>query len=125
MTAAAPTRRLTEFSHGAGCACKLAPGLLEKHYAPRTPLQIVDELPALNQRQDCGLLTLGPLVEATDFAAAEILSPTGDLVEAAANFYAAVRRLDALGLSLLVARPFPDRGLGRALNDRLQRAATD
>ena len=52
-----------------------------------------------------------------------MLSGSGDDVEAAANFYAALRRLDAAGLEGLVAVPFAPRGLGVALNDRLRRAA--
>jgi L-threonylcarbamoyladenylate synthase len=100
-----------------------APGLLERHYAPRTPLQIIDQLPPPDQRSQFGLLTLGPLDEADTFAAVEVLSPTADLTEAAAHFYAALRRLDAAGLTRILARRFPQTGLGRALNDRLQRAA--
>jgi L-threonylcarbamoyladenylate synthase len=100
-----------------------APGLLERHYAPRTPLQIVDELPPPDQRSESGLLTLGPVDEAHTFAAVEVLSPTANLTEAAAHFYAALRRLDDAGLSQILARRFPPHGLGRALNDRLQRAA--
>jgi L-threonylcarbamoyladenylate synthase len=100
-----------------------APGLLERHYAPRTPLQIVDELPPPDQRSQSGLLTLGPIDEADTFAAVEVLSPTADLTEAAAHFYAALRRLDDAGLSRILAHRFPQTGLGRALNDRLQRAA--
>jgi L-threonylcarbamoyladenylate synthase len=73
-----------------------------------------------------GLLTLQPIPTeiARHFARIEILSPTGDLREAAANFFAALRRLDAAGLSAIIACPFPETGLGRALNDRLRRAAT-
>ena len=52
----------------------------------------------------------------------EVLSNNHDLTEAAANFFAALRRLDAQQLDGIVAVPFPDEGLGRALNDRLQRA---
>jgi len=100
-----------------------APGLLERHYAPKTGLTIIDELPGKEQQSESGLLTLLPLEESADFTAVEVLSPTGDLVEAAANFYAAIRRLDDCNLRHLFARPFPDHGLGRALNDRLQRAA--
>ncbi|MCX7935940.1 MAG: L-threonylcarbamoyladenylate synthase type 1 TsaC, partial [Planctomycetota bacterium] len=57
------------------------------------------------------------------FAAVEILSASGRLEEAAANLYAALRRLDALGLDMIVAQPLPEQGLGRAINDRLRRAA--
>jgi L-threonylcarbamoyladenylate synthase len=58
-----------------------------------------------------------------DFAAAEILSPFGDLREAAANMFAAMHRLDAMNLDFILAERVPDRGLGLAINDRLQRAA--
>ena len=126
---------------------QLAPGMLPRHYAPRTRLVIVDqiELPADGQR--VGLLSLthpnanpqtiqkeareaeipspprGRVRVGGPFAAIEVLSPTGDLREAAANFFAALRRLDALGLDVIVATPFPNEGLGRALNDRLTRAS--
>jgi L-threonylcarbamoyladenylate synthase len=53
----------------------------------------------------------------------EVLSPSGNLREAAANLFAAIRRLDATGLRLIVAERVPDHDLGRAINDRLRRAA--
>jgi L-threonylcarbamoyladenylate synthase len=101
-----------------------SPGMLLKHYAPRTPLEVIEHLPS-NDRQNIGLLTLAPVPRSEGFGAVEILSATGDLVEAAANFFTALRRLDASGVCRIVARPFPNEGLGRALNDRLQRAATN
>ena len=51
------------------------------------------------------------------------LSPTGDLVEAAANLFAMLRRLDRAGFPGIAVMPVPERGLGRAINDRLRRAA--
>ena len=54
----------------------------------------------------------------------EILSKRGDLREAAANLFAAIRRLDALNLDLIVATPIPEIGLGRAIVDRLRHAAS-
>jgi L-threonylcarbamoyladenylate synthase len=58
-----------------------------------------------------------------DFAVVEMLSDTGDLREAAANLFAALRRLDAAGLDGIVAEPVPEAGLGRAIMDRLRKAA--
>ena len=101
----------------------LSPGMLPQHYAPRTPLAIVEELDTLAAPGRCGLLTLQPHPAATRFAAVEVLSSGGDLTEAAANFFAALRRLDAACVERIVALPFPNHGLGRALNDRLMRAA--
>ncbi len=51
------------------------------------------------------------------------LSPSGDLVEAAANLFAALRELDASGAETIAVTPVPAHGLGEAINDRLERAA--
>lgn len=100
-----------------------SPGMLSRHYAPHTPLQIVDDLSEIAASPTTGVMTLKYLPGVEPFAATEVLSQTGDLTEAAASFYAALRRLDALGLEQIVATQFPESGLGRALNDRLRRAA--
>ena len=103
-----------------------APGMLTRHYAPGTPLGIVDGPASFDSptAERVGLLTFQPHESADEFSIVETLSPTGDLVEAAAGFFAALRRLDAAGLDRIIATPFPETGLGRALNDRLRRAAT-
>ena len=100
-----------------------SPGMLPQHYAPRTPLTIVDEISSVVSPERCGLLTLRPHPAMNRFAAVEILSNGGDLTEAAAHFFAALRRLDVACVERITATPFPNQGLGRALNDRLTRAA--
>ena len=100
-----------------------SPGTLSRHYAPDTPLRLVDDPADVPDADRVGLLSPGPTPHAGRFAACEVLATTGDDVEAAANFYAALRRLDAAGLVGLAAVPFPPHGLGVALNDRLRRAA--
>ncbi len=100
-----------------------APGMLSKHYAPHTPLVVSDSEAPLSSPGRAGLLTYQLVADTSQFAAVEVLSESGDLREAAARFFAALRRLDSQCLDLIVARSFPDHGLGRALNDRLQRAA--
>jgi len=98
-----------------------APGMLERHYAPRTPLRLLEGAPpAETRRVACLAFRAAP---AGDFAAVEILSPAGDLREAAANLFAALRRLDAAGAEWIVAEPVPEAGLGVAIMDRLRRAA--
>ncbi len=101
----------------------LSPGMLSQHYAPRTPLVIVADIDSLPAPDRCGLMTLQSHPAADRFAAVEVLSASGDLTEAAAQFFAALRRLDASRVSRIVATAFPNHGLGRALNDRLMRAA--
>ena len=100
-----------------------APGMLASHYAPRTPIEIVTTPPAVPAGAKWGWLQFTP-GEASGYAVIETLSESGRLEEAAANFFAALHRLDRAGLDLILATPFPDHGLGRALNDRLRRAAT-
>ena len=107
-----------------------SPGMLERHYAPRTPLYLLDETQDPRSlegdwtaRGKVGLLSLAP-VKRSGFAHVEILSPTGDLVEAASRFFQALRRLDGAGLDAIVATPIPKRGLGLALVDRLTRASS-
>jgi L-threonylcarbamoyladenylate synthase len=99
-----------------------APGQLPNHYAPRTPLFLTTDpdAPATGRN---GLLTFREPEDRRAFAAVEILSPHGSLTEAAANLFAALHQLDALGLDAILAEPLPEQGLGVAINDRLRRAA--
>lgn len=100
----------------------VAPGQLARHYSPSTPLQLTcDTLPPQLPPR-VGLLAFGP-GESAGFAAIEVLSSQRCLREAAANLFAALRRLDALQLDLILAEPVPETGLGRAIMDRLRRAA--
>jgi L-threonylcarbamoyladenylate synthase len=95
-----------------------SPGMLARHYAPAAKLR----LDAGEVREGEALLAFGPRVP--EHAAATInLSPSGDLVEAAANLFSALRELDAAGARSIAVMPIPDLGLGAAINDRLQRAA--
>lgn len=95
-----------------------SPGMLASHYAPELPLR----LDARDVRPHEALLAFGACAIA-GAAAVENLSPSSDLVEAAANLFAMLRALDRPGLAGIAVMPVPDRGLGRAINDRLRRAA--
>jgi L-threonylcarbamoyladenylate synthase len=99
-----------------------APGRLEHHYAPRTPLVLRRDIPKPDGKKRIGLLTLLPTAQ-EGFAAVEVLSPTGNLQEAARRLYAAMRRLDRCGLDEIVAVAVPNQGIGRTINDRLCRAS--
>jgi L-threonylcarbamoyladenylate synthase len=99
-----------------------APGSLPRHYAPATPLILLAADAPLAAEVGTGLLVFGPEAPASG-QHIENLSPSGDTREAAARLYAALRRLDSAGLERIIARRLPDTGLGRTINDRLQRAA--
>ncbi|QDT33716.1 L-threonylcarbamoyladenylate synthase [Thalassoglobus polymorphus] len=100
------------------------PGMLSRHYAPSKPIQIVSSLQEIRDCNGKGALMMGSH-ETNQFEVVENLSPSGSLVEAAANFFAALRRLERTNIDSIVAMPFPNEGLGRALNDRLKRAAAE
>ncbi len=100
-----------------------APGQMEGHYATRTPLQLAGEGAGKPSRGRCGLLAFSGQGGATGFEAVERLCPSGDLFEAAANLFAALRRLDALGLDLILAESCPEKGIGLAIMNRLKRCA--
>ncbi len=102
-----------------------SPGMLSRHYAPRTPLRLIEpaEAAVATSGENAGLLTWGSLPN-TGFTHVVNLSETSDLKTCAAGFFAALRELDSRVLDDIVARKFPETGLGVALNDRLRRAAT-
>ncbi len=95
-----------------------APGQAASHYAPRLGLR----LGATSVATDEALLAFGPTVPA-GAATTRNLSARGDLAEAAANLFAMLRALDRPGLARIAVMRVPEHGLGRAINDRLRRAA--
>jgi L-threonylcarbamoyladenylate synthase len=99
-----------------------APGMLESHYAPRKAVHVgeVGELLPLFADQRVGVIGLQ---RAFAVHHNEVLAPSGNMEEAARNLFAALRALDASDVDVILAERFPDEGLGRAINDRLRRAA--
>jgi len=95
-----------------------APGMLASHYAPRAKLR----LGASDVQPGEALLAFGPDVPA-GASSMQNLSPTGDLHEAAANLFSMLRTLDRSGAPTIAVMPIPERDLGEAINDRLERAA--
>ncbi len=101
-----------------------SPGRLPRHYAPRTRLALLNSRAAAAPPEGrWGCLAFREPPAGGGWAMVEVLSPAGDLREAAANLFAALRRLDDGGLDGIAAEPAPEVGLGRAINDRLRRAA--
>jgi L-threonylcarbamoyladenylate synthase len=93
-----------------------SPGMLERHYAPKTPLR----LNAMTAKIGEVLLSFGP----DDPSNSLNLSPSANLTEAAANLFAMMRDLDENNAAGIAVMPIPESGLGQAINDRLRRAAT-
>ena len=103
-----------------------APGQLPSHYAPATPLRLIDDVEAFprQKNQRVGLLAWSNnFRNSQSFAVVRNLTGNGDLQEAAANLFRYLRELDGLGLDLIVAERIPCQGLGAAIMDRLERAS--
>ena len=94
------------------------PGMLKSHYAPRKRL-LIDKW----GNTDAGVIAFDKYIEGIDKKNQILLSPGGNLNEAAKNLFAAMRQLDTSDVEVIVAVKFPDEGLGRAINDRLKRAS--
>ena len=95
-----------------------SPGRLPSHYAPSLPVR----LDAVSARPSEALLAFGPHAPA-GFAEVLWLSKKSDPAEAATNLFAMLRRLDRPEFTGIAVMPIPEEGLGRAINDRLRRAA--
>lgn len=104
-----------------------APGQLDSHYAPRKPF-VLGDLRALirenlEKRTKFGVLSFSDFFPEVSPANQMALSTRRDLHEAAKNLFSAMRKLDETPVEVILAELTPETGLGRAINDRLRRAA--
>ncbi len=108
-----------------------SPGMMASHYAPQKKFvlgNIADNMMKY-PKEKIGILSFQKTrhgrAHAPNASPAKelILSPSGDLHEAARNLFSYLRDLDESDSEVILAEPVPDEGLGRAINDRLRRAA--
>lgn len=109
-----------------------APGMLASHYAPRTPLRLVERAADFVPQPDRRYALLAyrgrdrdGFLERTDWVEVAVLSPgSGKLPEAAVRLFFLMRQLDNCGADEIIAEALPEHGLGAAMMDRLRRAAS-
>jgi len=103
-----------------------APGQLQSHYAPRKQVLIGDihQLISENKSKSVGVLSFKKLSFSTGVKKEIVLSPSGNLNEASQKLFSALRELDKSDVDIILTELVPDIGLGRAINDRLRRAAS-
>lgn len=102
-----------------------APGMLKSHYAPRVPVVLgkPEDLMTQYRKQAIGVIRFREKTEGIPEHQQLILSASGDYREAARRLFAGMRYLDQLELDVIIAELLPEEDLGRAINDRLRRAA--
>ena len=101
-----------------------APGQLDKHYSPEKSIILTTKLEEaiLNySNNSISIINFGPKKYAVNHQ--YNLSETGDMHEAAANLFEFLHRADADDSEIILAERVPDKGLGLAINDRLERAS--
>lgn len=104
----------------------IAPGMLTAHYSPVTPMVLVESIADAAEQykhKSFGVITYNNYDHQISIDRQMILCSGSDYVAAAKNLYAAMHAMDKKGYDLIIAKKFPDEGIGRALNDRLQRAS--
>ncbi len=103
----------------------IAPGMMVSHYAPAKPLMLgsVEELLEKFPRKRAAIISLKTIYPQVPARHQRLLSPKGDLKEAASNLFSVMRQLDKIEVDLIFAEIFPEEGLGNAINDRLKRAS--
>jgi L-threonylcarbamoyladenylate synthase len=102
-----------------------APGMLSSHYSPRKKVLLgsIEENLQLVDPAKVGTISLKKIFPQVPIEQQIQLSPKGDLGEAARLLFSALRALDEQAIDFILAEPMPEQGLGRAINDRLQRAS--
>ena len=102
-----------------------APGMLKSHYSPRKPLFIADliQLSATYSKEKIGYLSFKSASENLPLENQLVLSPSGSYTEAAKHLFSYMRHLDSLPIDVIYAELLPEKDLGRAINDRIRRAA--
>ena len=103
----------------------ITPGQLKSHYAPHVKLVVgkLNELLPQFAAKNIGVLSFQEFCKDVTHQKQRVLSTQGDMAEAAQNLFSCLRQLDQLNIDLIVAEEVPNTGLGKAINDRLRRAA--
>ncbi len=103
-----------------------APGMLDKHYSPLTTTVLTTDITSeiiKHPNKKIGILAYNFSFKSDAISSEIILSKNSDLQEAASKLYDALHELDHQNLDIIIAEKLPEIGLGKSMNDRLQRAA--
>jgi L-threonylcarbamoyladenylate synthase len=104
----------------------VAPGMLESHYAPHTPLILTEDIDSAIgnfAKNEIGLITYNEYSDRLPVEQQILLYTSNDLNMAARNLYASLHEMDERGYKTIIVKKLPEKGIGIAINDRLSRAA--
>lgn len=101
----------------------LAPGQTASHYAPDKLVHLFDPEEVISQSENAALICWGPVHHTTRFSVVRSLSETRDMRVAAKRLFGLLRELDQLNVERIFVEPVPEIGLGKAIMNRVRRAA--
>ncbi len=101
-----------------------APGMLEKHYAPKKDFQFQDNFDVNGEKSEIGLIRFNTFSDEFPVENQIVLSPEGNIDIAAQKLYSAMREMDQSHYKIILTESFPKRGIGIAMNDRILRAVS-
>lgn len=103
----------------------VAPGMLKSHYSPAKRMIVgrISDLLSKYKSRKIGIISFSTRFEEVSDEYQIVLSPNRDMDQAAKHLFSAMRSLDNKDIDLILTEKFPDVGLGRAINDRLNRAS--
>lgn len=104
-----------------------APGMFKRHYAPKTRFILTTTYKKQLEKfsgKKVGVMLFSSVHQISENTVYRFLSENESLKEAAANLYSTLIELDAMNLDVIIAGYVPNKGIGKSINDRLERAAT-
>jgi L-threonylcarbamoyladenylate synthase len=101
----------------------LAPGQTASHYAPDKVVHLFDPQQVTAKSENAALICWGPIHHATHFSVVRSLSETRDMCVAAQRLFGLLREMDRLNVERIFVEPVPEIGLGKAIMNRVRRAA--
>jgi L-threonylcarbamoyladenylate synthase len=101
----------------------VVPGQAASHYAPSKLVHLFDPLAVTPQSEDAALICWGPIHHTANFSVVRSLSETRDLRIAAQRLFGLLREMDQLNVQRIFIEPVPEFGLGKAIMNRVRRAA--
>lgn len=102
----------------------IAPGMMKRHYATQHPILFEKEMNIEMITENTYALRFKDFADYLPIHRQFLLSPNGDLNEAAAKLFSVMRKMDEIEMDMIIAEKLPEIGIGRAINDRLERAAS-
>lgn len=97
-------------------------GMVKYHYAPQTPIYDIGDISKIETNLNFGYIGFNKTIDTVPNENQFLLSPESDLKIASKNLYHALHFMDEQKFDAIYICNFPQTGLGRSMNDRINKA---